>query len=136
VAQGEVNEQKEELDRLKKLVSDFRASLLDAYKEHLKLVNALPTQRSTVTTTPPKASDSEPTKVMEKVESKAESKAEPETPSPAPAEETLPPEAALPKEEEELSHTKSFQLGKNKTGDETGEFSELKFGTDYDMTKE
>jgi cell division initiation protein len=132
VAQGEVNEQKEELDRLKKLVSDFRASLLDAYKEHLKLVNALPTQRSTVTTTPPPVSNAEPTKVMEKLESQPA----PAEAAAAPEQEAAAQETPQPKAEETLSQTKSFQIGKGKDGDETGEFSELKFGTDYDMTKE
>lgn len=126
VAQGEVNEQKEELDRLKKLVSDFRASLLDAYKEHLKLVNALPTHRSTIAAA---AEKPEPVKAAPKAEPKPEPKAEP-----APTQEPAAPEEA-DAEPEELSQTRSFNLGRRKKMDETGEFSELKFGADYDITK-
>lgn len=126
VAQGEVNEQKEELDRLKKLVSDFRASLLDAYKEHLKLVNALPTQRSTVSTVAEKA---EPVKEAPKAEPKSEPEPKVEAAPVAEAAET----AVEP--EEEMSQTRSFNLGRRRKGDETGEFSELKFGADYDITK-
>ncbi len=125
VAQSEVNEQKEELDRLKKLVSDFRASLLDAYKEHLKLVNALPTQRSTVTAAAPAP------------EAKPEPAEEPKAEDATPAEEPAVPAAPAQQEpvQEELTQTRSFNLGRRKAGDETGEFSELKFGADYDITK-
>lgn len=126
VAQGEVNEQKEELDRLKKLVSDFRASLLDAYKEHLKLVNALPTQRSVVSTVEEPAAPVVP-KAAPKAEPQPEPEAEPE-PEPAPA------EAAAPAVEE-ISQTRSFNLGRGKNDEEDEKFSELKFGTDYDITK-
>ena len=44
-AQMEILDQKEELEDLKQLVSDFRANLLDMYKEHLTLINSLPASR-------------------------------------------------------------------------------------------
>lgn len=110
-AQSEVNEQKSELERLKKLVADFRASLLDKYKEHLKLVNTLPTCKSV-----------------------------PEAKKPAPAQQEAPEAApAMPnldttEGKEAMSQTRSFQLGHTHGGSD--EFSELKFGADYDMNKE
>jgi cell division initiation protein len=44
-ANAEIAEQKRELDRLQKTVSDFRSRLLSAYKEHLTLIDALPAQK-------------------------------------------------------------------------------------------
>ena len=44
-AQMEILDQKEELEDLKQLVSDFRANLLDMYKEHLTLIKSLPASR-------------------------------------------------------------------------------------------
>lgn len=40
-----IEEQKKELDRIQKAVSDFRSKLLSAYKEHLTLIDALPTHK-------------------------------------------------------------------------------------------
>ena len=147
VAQGEVNEQKEELERLKKLVSDFRASLLDKYKEHLKLVNALPTHKSGETTQvpavkPEKAAKpepeqfpvEEPTREAPKSEPKFNKKKKNRAPQEGNKAETAAPNLADIAKKEEMSQTKSFQLGSQL--DDTGEFSELKFGADYDITKE
>jgi len=44
-AKRDVIEQKNELERLQKTVSDFRSKLLNIYKEHLTLIDALPTQK-------------------------------------------------------------------------------------------
>lgn len=52
-AEMEILEQKGELDRIKQLVSDFRSNLLDLYKEHLTLVNALPCKKSSAVANPP-----------------------------------------------------------------------------------
>lgn len=38
----EIVEQKKEMERLQKSVADFRSNLLNMYKEHLTLINALP----------------------------------------------------------------------------------------------
>lgn len=136
VAQGEVDEQKAELERLKRLVSDFRASLLDKYKEHLKLVNALPTQRSMAS-----IGVEEPTKAVNLPKKKVqkEATAQPAAPAAAPApkkpevQECAGPNLSRTEGKEEMSKTQSFHLGKL---DETGEFSELKFGADYDISKD
>lgn len=45
-ANEKVIEQKNELDRLQKAVSDFRSKLLSAYKEHLTLIDALPVHKA------------------------------------------------------------------------------------------
>jgi cell division initiation protein len=44
-ANNDVIEQKNELSRLQKVVSDFRSKLLATYKEHLTLIDALPSQK-------------------------------------------------------------------------------------------
>lgn len=44
-ANQEITEQKNELERLQKAAADFRSRLLSIYREHLTLINALPTRR-------------------------------------------------------------------------------------------
>lgn len=44
-AEESIQEQKRELERLKKEVSDFRAQLLETYKKHLTLIDAIPTYK-------------------------------------------------------------------------------------------
>lgn len=44
-ADEKITEQKKELERLQKTVSDFRSKLLVAYKEHLTLIDALPASK-------------------------------------------------------------------------------------------
>ncbi|HAH78934.1 MAG TPA: cell division protein DivIVA [Ruminococcaceae bacterium] len=44
-ADEKVEDQKRELERLRRAVSDFRSSLLEIYKKHLTLINALPQQK-------------------------------------------------------------------------------------------
>ncbi|MDF2632388.1 MAG: DivIVA protein [Caproiciproducens sp.] len=53
-AKQSVIEQQDELERLHKTVSDFRSKLLSTYKEHLTLIDALPTQKEA-----PKATEQE-----------------------------------------------------------------------------
>ena len=45
-ANEKVTEQKNELDRLQKTVSDLRSKLLSTYKEHLTLIDALPVHKA------------------------------------------------------------------------------------------
>lgn len=44
----EVEEKKEELEKMRQIVSDFRKSLLDKYKEHLTLINNIPNRKKPV----------------------------------------------------------------------------------------
>ena len=41
-AEGQIQDQKQQLQNLKAQVSDFRSHLLDLYRQHLTLINALP----------------------------------------------------------------------------------------------
>ena len=47
-AKQSVIEQQKELERLQQTVSDFRSQLLNAYKEHLTLINALPSRKKDI----------------------------------------------------------------------------------------
>lgn len=44
-AEGQIQQQKQQMVDLKKQVSDFRAQLLDMYRRHLTLIDALPTAK-------------------------------------------------------------------------------------------
>lgn len=44
-ADQEIVEQKKEMERLQQSAADFRSKLLNIYKEHLTLINALPTRK-------------------------------------------------------------------------------------------
>lgn len=44
-AEESIQDQKREMERLKKEVSDFRAQLLETYKKHLTLIDAIPTYK-------------------------------------------------------------------------------------------
>ena len=74
-AKQSVIEQQDELERLQKTVSDFRSKLLSTYKEHLTLIDALPTHK-----TEPKVP--EPEKVENNIQS-APQLTEPEVKAPA-----------------------------------------------------
>lgn len=55
-ANQEIVSQKRELERLQQAVADFRAKLLNIYKEHLTLINALPSQKPEEPPAEPEAS--------------------------------------------------------------------------------
>ena len=50
----EVEEKKEELEKMRQIVSDFRKTLLDKYKEHLTLINNIPNRKKQVKLEEPK----------------------------------------------------------------------------------
>ena len=89
-AEEKIVDQKKELERLKKAVSDFRTKLLGIYKEHLTLIDALPTYHPEPKREPAPQPKPQPVPVSEPV------------PQPEPhAEETPAPEAALQQPAEE-----------------------------------
>lgn len=47
LAENEVEGKKEELEKMRQVVSDFRKTLLDKYKEHLTLINNIPSRKKT-----------------------------------------------------------------------------------------
>ncbi len=53
----EVEEKKEELEKMRQIVSDFRKTLLDKYKEHLTLINNIPNRKKHVKLEEPQQSE-------------------------------------------------------------------------------
>lgn len=64
-AEENIQEQKRELERLKKEVSDFRAQLLETYKKHLTLIDAIPTYKPEQEAKPQPAKEPEEAPVPE-----------------------------------------------------------------------
>lgn len=132
-AKQQIKEQIDELERLKKLVGDFRTQMLSVYREHLSMINVLPEY------TPPKEEETE--EAAETTENAAESEtAEPteETPAAEQTEEEV-PAAPVAETEEEPAATMplfSFDAVEEETEEDAGEgsrFSNLKFGADYSI---
>ena len=66
-AEQSVIEQQKELERLQQTVSDFRSQLLNAYKEHLTLINALPSRKKSINKQSVYQSDKEVNKETESI---------------------------------------------------------------------
>lgn len=81
-AKQSVIEQQKEMERLQQTVSDFRSKLLGLYKEHLTLIDALPSQK-------PEAAPAQNAEVLVP---------EPVSPAPAAEEEAQPLEEPVPSE--------------------------------------
>ena len=74
-ADEKIAEQKRELERLQRTVSDFRTKLLNTYKEHLTLIDALPAAKPQV------LPEEQPTVVPQEPEAAAPQEPEAEEPS-------------------------------------------------------
>ena len=124
-AKAQIIEEQKELEQLKKTVSDFRSKLLETYKEHLTLINALPAQKEPENKVP------EPQE-----EESLEPEQEKETPPTQPVEEVEP--------EENLEATRefgavSFEAEKVDVAPEPvhdRRYDVLKFGDDYDISSD
>lgn len=96
-ASSQIGEEQKKLDALKQEVSDFRASLLDMYKKHLTLINALPRVEKAEEPaqdkkeTPPAQAEEKPMPVVI-LEDEAQSAAEAPAQEPAPVSSTQQPE--------------------------------------------
>ena len=53
-----MEEKKEELEKMRQIVSDFRKTLLDKYKEHLTLINNIPNRKKPVKLEEPRQPES------------------------------------------------------------------------------
>jgi cell division initiation protein len=121
-AKRNVSEQQNELDRLQKTVSDFRSRLLNIYKEHLTLIDALPTQKSE----PKAAEETAP------AENAAEqySEAVPEIPAPQDAEEIAADEsgdATFNVQVSNFDEVRSVEPA-------TSRYSAIQFSNDHDIS--
>ena len=132
-ARGKIGDYETELEQLKRSVSDFRASLLDMYRKHLVLIDALPSQRPAKKEEKPAPADEEPAKQEEPAQPEAEPEAKPqEEPAPAPAE----PQPAPEKEETEYTDVSGFGAPEPRKETKDRRYDKLKFGDNYDITQD
>ncbi len=158
-AQAQIGQYERELENLKKSVSDFRSSLLAMYKQHLTLIDALPSQKEEASKPAapaekkqekPVEKEVKPEPVKEEVKAPAPTPAPASTPAPAPVvEKEAPPiskeepkpepvkEEPIPVEEEEDSFTLDV-TGFEPPAEDTlpsrdARYASLKFGEDYDI---
>ena len=142
----ETQEQKQVLNALRQEVSSFKGRLLQLYREHLTLIDAMPESRPAVATAPAKVEEEKPEEEPEAVPA-----AEPEAKPAAPASEAPVAEAEAPQTEEakndemptisSYSESKQDELPSLFTEDDESEyapqpaaerFSGLQFGKDYE----
>ena len=76
-ADEKIAEQKRELERLQRTVSDFRSKLLNTYKEHLTLIDALPVAK------PQALPEEQPAAAPQEPEAAVEAAQEPEAEEPS-----------------------------------------------------
>lgn len=158
-AQAQIGQYERELENLKKSVSDFRSSLLAMYKQHLTLIDALPSQKEEASKPAapaekkqekPVEKEVKPEPAKEEVKAPAPTPAPASTPVPAPVvEKEAPPiskeepkpepvkEEPIPVEEEEDSFTLDV-TGFEPPAEDTlpsrdARYASLKFGEDYDI---
>lgn len=131
VAQQQIQEQLDELERLKKLVSEFKHQVLGVYREHLSLIDVLPDYKPAAEDKEPEAAAEEETPAempvaddsFESPVEQAEAEEEPQI---------VPPVAPDADEEEEEPIT-LFGVDREEKPAEGGRFSDLKFGADYSI---
>ncbi len=127
-AKQQIAEQLQELERMKKLVGEFKSKILGVYREHLSLIDVLPEYKEPVVEQPEE--ESLPVTPEMSVEETVQS--EPEV---VPTEEEIIPEteevAEIPAQADEVAaeETPSVQEPEQ----DAVRFSGLKFGLDYNM---
>lgn len=156
-AQSQIGQYERELEELKKSVSDFRSSLLAMYKQHLTLINAMPSQKAEQPKPAAPAAEKKPAAPAPSPAPKPEAaeapkKEEPpkeapkkEEPKPAPVAEKAPEPAPKPAKEEvpaDIEEDDSYTLdvtGFEPPAEDTlpsrdVRYASLKFGEDYDIS--
>lgn len=156
-AQSQIGQYERELEELKKSVSDFRSSLLAMYKQHLTLINAMPSQKAeqpkpAAPAVEKKPAAPAPAPAPKPEAAEAPKKEEPpkeapkkEEPKPAPVAEKAPEPAPKPAKEEvpaDIEEDDSYTLdvtGFEPPAEDTlpsrdVRYASLKFGEDYDIS--
>ena len=129
VAKQQIADEIAELDRIKKLVSDFKTQVLGVYREHLSLIDVLPDYKE------PEKKDEEPAKeepVQEEapIEQDAEQEAEE---FPVAEEIAQVPDVPLVNADDEEEQPVTLFAAEEDSAD-NNRFSNLKFGADYDIS--
>lgn len=155
-AKSQIGQYERELEDLKKAVSDFRSSLLTMYKQHLTLINAIPSQKAEQPKPAAPAAEKKPAApapAPNPEAAEAPKREEPpkeapkkEEPKPAPVAEKAPEPAPQPAKEEvpvnDIEEDDSYTLdvtGFEPPAEDTlpnrdVRYASLKFGEDYDIS--
>lgn len=155
-AKSQIGQYERELEDLKKAVSDFRSSLLTMYKQHLTLINAIPSQKAEQPKPAAPAAEKKPAapahapnpEVAEAPKREESPKEAPkkEEPKPAPVAEKAPEPVPQPAKEEvpvnDIEEDDSYTLdvtGFEPPAEDTlpnrdVRYASLKFGEDYDIS--
>lgn len=146
-AKQQIQEQIDELERLKKLVSDFKTQILGVYREHLAMIDVLPNytpakkeeeEAAEQPETPDSADEPAPAQVTEEDIEDAVP-VEPEAPAeeiPPAAEETPDDNAAdepAPAEDTNADMIPLFAMEGAVSSADSDRFSDLKFGINYNL---
>ncbi len=130
VARQQIQEQMDELERMKKLVGEFKTRILNVYREHLAMIDVLPDYQATEEAEE-QQEETEQVPVEEPV-------TEEDVAWEAPAEEV--PDEEVPAEETpvmpvspDVTEETAPSLFEDEDGEETSQFTNLKFGTDYSI---
>ena len=120
VARQQIQDEVEELEKMKKLVGEFKNRILNVYREHLAMIDVLPDYEE------PEQPAEEETQETAAVEETVE-----ETPvfEEATEEEESPTVPVSPDADEKTAAS----LFDDEDGDEVSQFGNLKFGADYNI---
>lgn len=127
----QIKEQLDELERIKKLVSDFKTQILNVYREHLSIIDVLPETKEPA----PKKQEKEAAQPAEETAPAQEELQEPvEALEEAAAEEAA---ADAPLFDEEAAKKPSAPaVAAEQEQAESNRFSNLKFGVDYSIAND
>lgn len=133
VAKQQIAEELKELERIKKLVSDFKTQVLGVYREHLSMIDVLPDYKEPEEEKDAETEDMEEDTPVEPQEQPVEEQVE----MPVAKEELAAeiPDAPLVSVDEETAEEEQVNLfGVEEASVENTRFSGLKFGADYDIS--
>ncbi len=131
LAKQQIKEQLDELERIKKLVSDFKGQILGVYREHLSMIDVLPEYKE-----PEKEEEEVAEEVAQPVEEIAPAEEKQEAPVVESVEETETQETVEEAFEDVEAEEEVPVLFTGEEMEETVEnnrFSDLKFGADYSI---
>lgn len=126
VARQQIQDQMDELERMKKLVGEFKNRILNVYREHLAMIDVLPDYEQ--------PEQEEPAE--DETEAPVEETAVEEVPVEEPTEEEAFAEEApvMPVSPDAAEETAVSLFGDDEQEEETiSQFGNLKFGTDYNI---
>lgn len=122
VARDQIQDQMDELERMKKLVGEFKSRILNVYREHLAMIDVLPDYQ-------------EPEQPEEETAETEEAADVEQTAEEAPVFEEVPEAEEVPvmPVSPDASEETAASLFDDDDGEEVSQFGNLKFGADYNI---